>query len=67
VVVSCDVLPDSDRAGRTVEPEGPLERSAALRQRETLGIGMQVRTPATRCASWVGEQGSFDRDDAQQF
>jgi hypothetical protein len=62
-----DVVKQSGGTERTVEPEGPLKRSATLRQREAPEVGMQMSTPAARCPPRVGEQGSVDRGDPQQL
>jgi hypothetical protein len=67
VVLLCDVLLESIRAKWSVEPQGPRERSAALRQRQAFEVGVQMRTTSARCASRVREQRSGDRDDAQQL
>jgi hypothetical protein len=61
-----DVAPEGCRVERSRDPEGSGERSPTLRQRETVEVGVQVRTAARRRASRVGKQGSLDRDDAQQ-
>jgi hypothetical protein len=65
-VVSCDVLLDGGRIERPLEPKGPWEHPAALRQREALPIEMQVRTPARHRAARVGNECTPDRNDAQQ-
>jgi hypothetical protein len=51
---------------RAIEPQGPGERPATLRQGETIEVQVQMRTTSARCASRVRKQDSRDRDDAQQ-
>jgi hypothetical protein len=66
LAVLLDVRPEGCRIEHFREPQGSRERSATLRQRETCGVAVQVRTTSARTASRVRKQGSLDRDDAQQ-
>jgi hypothetical protein len=65
-VVLREVVKQGIRARQAIEPKGSPKRSATLRQREALGVGMQVRSTTARGPSRVREQGSVDHDDAQQ-
>ncbi len=66
LVVLREVVKQVVRPQRPVEAKSPVERPATLRQCEALGVGVQVHTTPTRGPSPIGEQGSRDRDDAQQ-
>jgi hypothetical protein len=66
VLVLLDVRLEVCRIKRAVKLQGSRERPAALRQRETFEVGMQMRTTSTGGASRVGKQDSLDRNDAQQ-
>ena len=64
--LSPDVVKQGVGAKWSLDLQGSRERPAALCLREALEVGVQVGTSATRRASWVGKQGSIDRNDAQQ-
>lgn len=61
-----NVVEQCRQVERAVEPQGSRERSAALRLQDTFSRRMHVCTASGRSASRVGNQGSVDRDDAQQ-
>jgi hypothetical protein len=58
-------------AQRTLDPQGPGERSTAKREVEALGPGVQVRSPAGSPATRIGDGleagSSVAGDDSQQF
>src|SRR4051794_12433457 len=66
LLLRSDVRRDGRDVRCPVEPEGPSERPATLRQREAVAVGMQVRTPARHPTSRVGDELPLDRDDTQQ-
>jgi hypothetical protein len=68
---ACDVLLDRPAVQPSLDPQGAGESSAAERQGEALGRGVQVRSPARKPAPRVRddrEAGSgFGGDDSKQL